>query len=385
MKIFGPFSDIFWHKNVWLPPNFTWDQLEPKYEYQFTNYRHLYSYAIPLACVILFIRLLLERYCFWPLGLKLGIKNNKPKKIQNNVTLENAYKYDSKWKHKDILGLAKRIDWSERQVSRWLRIRKLQGKPSKLVKFCENSWRCVYYTSSFVYGLVILWNKPWFWNMDHCWLNYPYQGVTRDVWWYYMISLAFYWSLAFSQFFDVKRKDFWQMFIHHIATIVLLSFSWICNLHRVGTLVLVIHDAADCILDGTKAVNYAKYNKLSSVLFVVFTLTWIITRVIIFPFWILKSTTMEAPYVAKMMFPAYYIFNGLLILLLILHIFWTVLIFQLAYRTWTAGQLEGDIRSSASSEDSDDSGKSSVHNNYTVEKNNDLKSENNSSYSLKNR
>ncbi len=64
-----------------------------------------------------------------------------------------------------------------------------------------------------------------------------------------MISLAFYWSLAFSQFFDVKRKDFWQMFIHHIATIVLLSFSWICNLHRVGTLVLVIHDAADCILD----------------------------------------------------------------------------------------------------------------------------------------
>lgn len=78
------------------------------------------------------------RYCFWPLGLKLGIKNNKPKKIQNNVTLENAYKYDSKWKHKDILGLAKRIDWSERQVSRWLRIRKLQGKPSKLVKFCEN-------------------------------------------------------------------------------------------------------------------------------------------------------------------------------------------------------------------------------------------------------
>lgn len=64
-----------------------------------------------------------------------------------------------------------------------------------------------------------------------------------------MISLAFYWSLAFSQFFDVKRKDFWQMFIHHIATISLLSFSWICNLHRVGTLILVVHDSADFILD----------------------------------------------------------------------------------------------------------------------------------------
>ena len=64
-----------------------------------------------------------------------------------------------------------------------------------------------------------------------------------------MISLAFYWSLAVSQFFDVKRKDFWQMFIHHIATICLMAFSWICNLHRIGTLVLLIHDCADIFLE----------------------------------------------------------------------------------------------------------------------------------------
>jgi hypothetical protein len=86
------------------------------------------------------------------------------------------------------------------------------------------------------------------------------QGVHRGIWWYYMISLAFYWSLTFSQFFDVKRKDFWQMFVHHIATILLLSFSWICNLHRAGSVVLVIHDAADCIVDVSIIImlNYKK-------------------------------------------------------------------------------------------------------------------------------
>lgn len=61
MNIFGTFSDVFWHKDVWLPPNFTWEQLEPKYEYQFTDYRHVYLYPIPLACIILVIRYLLER------------------------------------------------------------------------------------------------------------------------------------------------------------------------------------------------------------------------------------------------------------------------------------------------------------------------------------
>lgn len=75
------------------------------------------------------------------------------------------------------------------------------------------------------------------------------QGVTRDTWWYYMMSLSFYWALAVSQFFDVKRKDFWQMFVHHICTICLLSFSWICNFHRIGTLVLLTHDCGDIFLE----------------------------------------------------------------------------------------------------------------------------------------
>jgi hypothetical protein len=26
------------------------------------------------------------------------------------------------------------------------------------------------------------------------------------VWWHYMLEMAFYWSLFFTQFFDVKRK-----------------------------------------------------------------------------------------------------------------------------------------------------------------------------------
>ena len=45
------------------------------------------------------------------------------------------------------------------------------------------------------------------------------------------------------------------MFLHHIATISLLSFSYIVNFVRVGTLVLVIHDCGDYWLE----VNAKKY------------------------------------------------------------------------------------------------------------------------------
>ena len=61
--------------------------------------------------------------------------------------------------------------------------------------------------------------------------------------------MSFYWALCISQFFDVKRKDFWEMFIHHVTTIALMGFSWTCNLTRVGTLVLVIHNCANIFLE----------------------------------------------------------------------------------------------------------------------------------------
>ena len=62
--------------------------------------------------------------------------------------------------------------------------------------------------------------------------DYPHHEVPGEVWWYYMVELAFYWSLSISQFVDVKRKDFVEMLIHHITTIALLCFSWTCNLTR---------------------------------------------------------------------------------------------------------------------------------------------------------
>ena len=62
--------------------------------------------------------------------------------------------------------------------------------------------------------------------------RYPHHDIETSIWWYYMVELTFYWSLSISQWFDVKRKDFTEMFIHHCTTIALLSFSWTCNLTR---------------------------------------------------------------------------------------------------------------------------------------------------------
>ncbi|XP_049879536.1 ceramide synthase 5-like isoform X3 [Pectinophora gossypiella] len=351
--------DTFWDEDVWLPPNTTWEDLAPgpDKDVVYNDHRHL-LYPIPLALVLIACRRVLETYWFAPFGKSLGIKNTRPKKAPNNPKLEAAYHSSPKIKHKQLCGLAKQLDMTERQVERWWRLRRSQDKPSTLVKFCENMWRCTFYLYNFSYGLFILWDKIWLWDIDYCYIGYPHQGLTSDIWWYYMISSAFYWSLTMSQFWDVKRKDFWQMFVHHIATIALLSFSWVCNLHRIGTLVLLLHDCADIFLEATKAAKYANYQKLCDVIFAVFTVLWIMTRLGFYPFYIIWSTSIRAPMLLPM-FPAYYIFNSLLCLLLVLHLVWTWLILQVAYKAIAAGQMEGDIRSSSS--DVSDSSHQSNH------------------------
>lgn len=227
---------------------------------------------------------------------------------------------------------------TERQIERWWRYRRVQDKPSTLTKFCETSWRCIFYTFSFTYGLIILWDKPYFWDFKHIWHGYPFQSLENDIWWYYMVSMAFYISLSISQFFDIRRKDFWQMFVHHVLTLLLISFSWVCNLYRAGALVLIIHDCGDIFLEAAKMTKYANYQKLCDSIFAFFTVVWLVTRMGVYPRFI-YSTSVEAPNILPM-FPAYYFFNTLLVLLLLLHIVWTYLILRIAYNAVRAGQVK---------------------------------------------
>lgn len=339
-------KDIFWHPYFWLPSRMKWKDVEPTDEFKFTDYRDFYTYLLPLTAVVLLVRYCLEKTLFTRLALALKIKDIKLRNAPKNPLLENAYLSNPRWSHKAIIALAKQTDWSERRVQSWLRLRKSQDKPTTLVKFREHCWRSFFYTNIFFYGVYALWDKPWFWNIHYCWVKWPYHEIDDDIWLYYMLSCAFYTSLAISQFFDVKRKDFWQMFVHHLVTISLIMFSWICNLTRVGSLVLVSHDASDFIVDAAKSAKYAKSDRLATWLFIIFVVVWTLTRLVYFPFWIIYSIVFESYNIANQMFPGFYLFSVLLLLLMMIHLYYTALIYRLTYTTWALGKVDDDIRSS---------------------------------------
>lgn len=75
---------------------------------------------------------------------------------------------------------------------------------------------------------------------------------------------------------------------------------------------------------------FTKKRKIADITFVIFTICWIVSRLGLLPYRILYFSVYRALEVCEM-FPAYYIFNGLLCTLQILHIFWTYFMIKIVF------------------------------------------------------
>ncbi|KAK5974567.1 hypothetical protein GCK32_012990 [Trichostrongylus colubriformis] len=164
--------------------------------------------------------------------------------------------------------------------------------------------------------------------------------------WYYMIETSFYYSLLFGSFFDVKRSDFWQMIIHHVVTIGLLSTSYTINfvrwlVSRLGyyPFVLVrsaLFDASGLIQPDYEILNFSqagildRISKRESIIF-------------------FSHIDCYVPYAPRAIIL-------MLFALLILHIFWTIIIMKIVIKTVTQGEA-GDVRSDSELSGEEDTAK----------------------------
>uniref|UniRef100_A0A3Q3VUE2 Uncharacterized protein n=1 Tax=Mola mola TaxID=94237 RepID=A0A3Q3VUE2_MOLML len=325
-------SAWFWNERFWLPHNVTWaDLADPVPGVEYPKAGHLLT-ALPLALGIFAVRILFERFFASPCAQSLHIHPGVGRKAHPNAVLEKVFTSIAKNPDSHHLdGLSKQLDWEVRKVQHWFRHRRNQDKPSTHTKFCETLCRLEH-------------TSPWMWDTRQCWYGYPYQVMTPGLYHYYMTELAFYWSLMFSQFTDIKRKDFLVMFIHHLATVSLISFSYVNNMVRIGSLVMCVHDASDFLLEVAKLANYAKYQHLCDFLFIVFSVVFFITRLVIYPIWVLNSTMFESWTIVGP-YPSWWLFNFLLLVLQVLHIIWSYLIARIAVKAMLRGKVCNDVRS----------------------------------------
>ncbi|KAM4552540.1 ceramide synthase 2-like [Odontesthes bonariensis] len=338
-----------WRQDYWLPPGVTWGDMEQLADSERPRPQDLLI-ALPLALGFIAVRYVFERFFAPPIGRCLGVKNRLQVAAASSPHLESFYTQRSRQPtQSEIVSLMLSSGKTRRQIESWFRRRRNQDRPSQTKKFGEAAWRFFFYLTAFMVGLACLINRPWFWDHRECWRQYPVQPMERAHFWYYMLELGFYVSLLLRISVDIKRKDFKEQVIHHLATIFLLSFSYCANYIRIGTLVMLLHDSSDILLESAKMFNYGTgWRKTCDSLFVVFTVVFLVTRLVIFPSKIIRTTLLLSMEVFEP-FAGYYLFNLLLMVLQALHVFWAGLILRMVYK-FLKGKLEKDERSDEESE-----------------------------------
>ncbi|EHH29570.1 hypothetical protein EGK_10037 [Macaca mulatta] len=271
------FNEWLWQHRFWLPPNVTWAELEDRDGRVYPHPQDMLA-ALPLALVLLAMRLAFERFIGLPLSQWLGVRDQTRRQVKPNATLEKHFLTEGhRPKEPQLSLLAARCGLTLRQTQRWFRRRRKQDRPQLTKKFCEASWRFLFYLSSFVGGLSVLYHESWLWAPVMCWENYPNQAC--------------------------------------------------------------------------KMVNYTQYQHVCDALFLIFSLVFFYTRLVLFPTQILYTTYYES-LGNRGPFFGYYFCNGLLMLLQLLHVFWSCLILRMLCSFIKKGQMEKDIRSDVEESDS---------------------------------
>lgn len=64
----------------------------------------------------------------------------------------------------------------------------------------------------------------------------------------------------------------------------------IYSFFRIGSIVLALHDASDVFMETAKVFKYSEKELAASVFFGFFAISWLILRLIFFPFWVIKAS-----------------------------------------------------------------------------------------------
>ncbi|KAK2466171.1 hypothetical protein APHAL10511_001813 [Amanita phalloides] len=229
-----------------------------------------------------------------------------------------------------------------------------------VLRFAEQGWSFVYYTTQSAFGLYVNYYLPSrLFDGTSFWSGYPHTPLPGLVKFYYLSQFSFYLHQILILHAEARRKDHYQMLAHHLIAIVLMGSSYHMNFTRVGCLIMVLMDWCDIFLPLAKMIRYLQISQLACDLtFGIFLVSWLITRHVLFLF-VIKAVYDAPKFLDYNWNPkagsylntsVHWCFNILLMSLQVIQLFWFWMICRVAWRV-VSGRGAADERSDDESDD----------------------------------
>ncbi|KAF2347864.1 TRAM/LAG1/CLN8 domain [Trinorchestia longiramus] len=333
-----------WNEWFWLPDNYTWKQVEEEIGSDYPDFKEYFKWIILIGPLLLIFRnYVLIPFVLEPIGRRAGIRRKPYPHPPPNEELEGLYKINrARPPRKMLVDAASRIDWTERKVERWLRLKALSMQMTTMEKFCDQGWQAFFYSCFFIWGLFFVVPQTFFWDPLKTIENLPFQRPSSAMWWYCTVDSGFYVAQTVLLFSLDRRHDFYVMLCHHVVTFFLHYFCVSMNIMKLLTLTIFIHEIVDIPLAVGKMFSYANKHYVGDYLAIVFAIVWVLTRLIAYP-----VMAMRPPLIAhlKVSWPSMFCFEAFGISLLLVHIIWTFDLIKAIKKRMTDNKMS-DSRSS---------------------------------------
>ncbi|RYP48730.1 hypothetical protein DL768_005450 [Monosporascus sp. mg162] len=152
------------------------------------------------------------------------------------------------------------------------------AKKGDVTRFSEQAWLLIYYSVFWPLGMYIYHISPYYLNMEELWTNWPIRETSGIMKVYLLPQWAFWLQQVLVIHIEERRKDHWQMLIHHFVTVTLIASCYAYHHTRVGNLILVLMDVVDLFLPLAKCLKYTGFTTLCDAMFGVFMLSWFLAR-----------------------------------------------------------------------------------------------------------
>lgn len=231
-----------------------------------------------------------------------------------------------------------------------------------VAKFIEQGWSLIYYLLTFLAGLYLFYDSEYWLSAESLWRGWPHHQLDVRLKAYYLILLAGWFQQLFVLHIEARRKDHYQMLIHHIVTILLMLGSYYQHYTRVGHVFLLIMDSVDSQLSLAKVFNYLGWHLACDAMFLIFMVNWIIFRHGFFNYLLHSAYTAPALIDQRCHYDAagdlircysplaHRFLVVMLAVLQVITIIWFALIVKIAWRV-VRGTSANDDRSDISSEE----------------------------------
>ena len=235
-----------------------------------------------------------------------------------------------------------RILWNQFINQLFINIRETEQMNVKFYKISTGSFKVLYFIFISMWGGYLLYISNYIPKglggsleineyINNIKKGLPYDNSeTFNFKMYYLFNLSYHVSSFIFHFFQQNRKNWQEMTMHHTATVLLITFSYLLGFLKVGHLVMLIHDITDIFVYLTKTINELKVDRYILIGCYIFGLIILFGYLRIYVFLndvIIPSFTIS--------FKEQYYHNSikyfltLLIILVFLHVYWFFLINQM--------------------------------------------------------